>query len=207
MAPATAAHPEETDLILAWLEKPGVRLVAVDVPWACPVRSAESLGDATTAVATSVRPRLATADDGRVVKLVPASDGSAGERELDITEARPVTLDPRRHAGHPDQRSPAAHGMMASMLTAIVLIDSDAARIPEVAAAIADLPGVSEVYSVTGEVDLIAMVRVREHDDLADVIADKVSKIEGVLRTQTYIAFRTYSQHDLEQAFALGLED
>ena len=73
--------------------------------------------------------------------------------------------------------------------------------------AIADLPGVSEVYSVTGEVDLIAMVRVREHDDLADVIADKVSKIEGVLRTQTYIAFRTYSQHDLEQAFALGLED
>ena len=94
--------------------------------------------------------------------------------------------------------------MMTTMLTAIVLIDSDAARIPEVAAAIADLPGVSEVYSVTGEVDLIAMVRVREHDDLADVIADKVSKIEGVLRTQTYIAFRTYSQHDLEQAFASG---
>ncbi|MEZ0447821.1 Lrp/AsnC family transcriptional regulator [Cellulomonas sp. ICMP 17802] len=93
------------------------------------------------------------------------------------------------------------------MLTAIVLIDSDASRIPEVAAAIADIPGVSEVYSVTGEVDLIAMVRVREHDDLADVIADKVSKIEGVIRTQTYIAFRTYSQHDLEQAFALGLED
>ena len=97
--------------------------------------------------------------------------------------------------------------MMTSMLTAIVLIDSDASKIPEVAAAIADIPGVSEVYSVTGEVDLIAMVRVREHDDLADVIADKVSKIEGVIRTQTYIAFRTYSQHDLEQAFALGLED
>ncbi|MBO3084168.1 Lrp/AsnC family transcriptional regulator [Cellulomonas fengjieae] len=93
------------------------------------------------------------------------------------------------------------------MLTAIVLIDADAAKIPEVAAAIADLAGVSEVYSVTGEVDLIAMVRVREHDDLADVIADKVSKIDGVIRTQTYIAFRTYSQHDLEQAFALGLED
>ncbi|WP_028046515.1 Lrp/AsnC family transcriptional regulator [Cellulomonas sp. URHE0023] len=92
------------------------------------------------------------------------------------------------------------------MLTAIVLIDSDAARIPEVAAAIADITGVSEVYSVTGEVDLVAMVRVREHDDLADVIADKISKVDGVLRTQTYIAFRTYSQHDLEQAFSLGLE-
>ena len=97
--------------------------------------------------------------------------------------------------------------MMTSMLTAIVLIDSDAARIPEVAAAIADIAGVSEVYSVTGEVDLIAMVRVREHDGLADVIADKISKVEGVLRTQTYIAFRAYSQHDLEQAFSLGLED
>ncbi|GEA85514.1 MAG: Lrp/AsnC ligand binding domain-containing protein [Cellulomonas sp.] len=93
------------------------------------------------------------------------------------------------------------------MLTAIVLIETDAARIPEVASAIADIRGVSEVYSVTGEVDLIALVRVREHDDLADVIADRVSKVEGVLRTQTYIAFRTYSQHDLDQAFALGLED
>lgn len=93
------------------------------------------------------------------------------------------------------------------MLTAIVLIDTDAARIPEVAAAIADVPGVSEVYSVTGEVDLIALVRVREHEALADVIADRVSKIEGVLRTQTYIAFRAYSKHDLEQAFDLGIED
>ena len=93
------------------------------------------------------------------------------------------------------------------MLTAIVLIDVDAGRIPEVAAEIADVPGVSEVYSVTGEVDLIAMVRVREHDGLADVIADRISKVTGVLRTQTYIAFRAYSQHDLEQAFAIGLED
>ena len=92
------------------------------------------------------------------------------------------------------------------MLTAMVLIDVDAGRIPEVAAEIAEVPGVSEVYSVTGEVDLIAMIRVRQHDELADVIADKVSKVEGVLRTQTYIAFRTYSTHDLEQAFDLGLE-
>lgn len=96
---------------------------------------------------------------------------------------------------------------MAGMLTAIVLIDTEAARIPEVAAAIAEVAGVSEVYSVTGEVDLIALVRVREHEELADVIAENVSKVPGVLRTQTYIAFRTYSRHDLEQAFALGLED
>jgi DNA-binding Lrp family transcriptional regulator len=93
------------------------------------------------------------------------------------------------------------------MLTAIVLIDTDAARIPEVAQKISDVPGVSEVYSVTGDVDLIAMVRVRAHEELADVIADHLSKVEGVLRTQTYIAFKTYSKHDLEAAFSLGLED
>ena len=93
------------------------------------------------------------------------------------------------------------------MLTAIVLIDTDAARIPEVAAAIAEVPGVSEVYSVTGEVDLIAMVRVREHDELADVIAGTLNKVPGVLATETHIAFRTYSRHDLEAAFSLGLED
>lgn len=93
------------------------------------------------------------------------------------------------------------------MMTAIVLVDTEAARIPEVAAQIADIPGVSEVYSVTGEVDLIAIVRVREHEDLAPVIADRMSKVPGVLRTQTYMAFRTYSRHDLEQAFDLGLQD
>jgi DNA-binding Lrp family transcriptional regulator len=93
------------------------------------------------------------------------------------------------------------------MLTAIVLIDSDAARIPEVAQKISDVPGVSEVYSVTGDVDLIAVVRVHAHEELADVIADHLSKIEGVLRTQTYIAFKTYSKHDLEAAFSIGLED
>ncbi len=93
------------------------------------------------------------------------------------------------------------------MLTAIVLIDTDAARIPEVAQQISEVPGVSEVYSVTGDVDLVAVVRVRAHEDLADVIADHLSKVEGVLRTQTYIAFTTYSKHDLEAAFSLGLED
>ncbi len=93
------------------------------------------------------------------------------------------------------------------MLTAIVLIHTAADRIPEVATAIAEVPHVSEVYSVTGEVDLIALVRVREHEQLADVIADKISKVDGVERTETFIAFRAYSKNDLAAAFALGLED
>ncbi len=93
------------------------------------------------------------------------------------------------------------------MITAIVLVHVESDRIPEVAEAIADLEGVSEVYSVTGGADLIAMVRVREHDALADVIADQLSKVSGVLGTETHIAFRTYSKHDLDAAFSLGVAD
>jgi DNA-binding Lrp family transcriptional regulator len=93
------------------------------------------------------------------------------------------------------------------VITAIVLIHVEADRIPEVAEAIAALEGVSEVYSVTGDADLIAMVRVREHEALADVIADRISKVAGIQHTETHIAFRTYSKHDLDAAFALGVED
>ena len=93
------------------------------------------------------------------------------------------------------------------MISAIVLINAEVDRIPEVAAAIAELNGVSEVYSVTGDVDLIAIVRVRHHEELADVIADQLNKVNGVLGTDTHIAFRTYSKHDLEAAFSLGLDD
>ncbi len=92
------------------------------------------------------------------------------------------------------------------MITAIVFVKADVARIPEVAEAIAALDGVSEVYSVTGQIDLIALVRVRTHDDVATTIADHLNKIPGVHDTETHIAFRTYSQHDLEAAFSLGLD-
>lgn len=92
------------------------------------------------------------------------------------------------------------------MITAIVMITAAVDRIPEVAQEIADLDGVSEVYSVAGDVDLIAMVRVRRHDELHDVIAGRLNKVEGVLATTTHIAFQSYSRHDLEATFSLGLE-
>ena len=92
------------------------------------------------------------------------------------------------------------------MITAIVLITADVERIPEVAQEIADLEGVTEVYSVAGDADLIAMVRVRHHEDLADVIADRLNHVTGVTGTNTHSAFRTYSSHDLEAAFSLGAE-
>ncbi|MDG4772080.1 Lrp/AsnC ligand binding domain-containing protein [Solwaraspora sp. WMMD792] len=93
------------------------------------------------------------------------------------------------------------------MITAIVLIDCATDSIPEVAEALAGLDGVSEVYSVAGHVDLIAIVRVRQFDQIADVIAGRISKVPGVLNTESHIAFRAYSQHDLEAAFAIGLAD
>lgn len=92
------------------------------------------------------------------------------------------------------------------MITAIVLINCEVDRIPEVAEAITEIPAVSEVYSVTGDTDLIAMVRVRAHEEFADVIADRINKVDGVVGTSTHIAFRTYSAHDLEAAFSLGLD-
>lgn len=92
------------------------------------------------------------------------------------------------------------------MITTIVMVTVEAHRIPEVAQQIADLDGVSEVYSVAGDVDLIAIVRVREFDQIAEVIAGRLSKIEGVLHTDTHVAFRAYSRHDLDAAFSIGLE-
>ena len=93
------------------------------------------------------------------------------------------------------------------MITAIVMIDAATDSIPEVAEAVADLDGVSEVYSVAGDVDLIAVVRVREFEQIAEVVAGRINKVPGVLETGTHIAFRSYSRHDLEAAFAIGLED
>jgi len=90
------------------------------------------------------------------------------------------------------------------MVTAIVFVSAEVGRIPEVAEALADLPGVSEVYSVTGDIDLVAMVRVREIDQLASVVTEGIDRVEGVQGTETHIAFRAYSRHDLDAAFALG---
>lgn len=95
---------------------------------------------------------------------------------------------------------------MHHVITAIVFINAQVSQIPEVAAAVAGIDGVSEVYSVTGQIDLIAMVRVRNHEDVAVVVADQINKVDGVSATETHIAFRTYSTHDLEAAFSIGLD-
>ena len=92
------------------------------------------------------------------------------------------------------------------MISAIVLSKVEVARIPEAARQIAEIEGIREVYSVTGEIDLVAVARVSRHEDFHDVIADRLNKVPGVLETNTHIAFRTYSDEDLEAGFDLGLD-
>jgi DNA-binding Lrp family transcriptional regulator len=90
---------------------------------------------------------------------------------------------------------------------AVVLVQCEIDEIPEAAQAIADLDGVSEVYSVAGEFDLVAIVRVARHDDLANVIPGGIAKVEGVARTETLIAFQVYSRHDLDRMFSVGFDE
>ena len=92
------------------------------------------------------------------------------------------------------------------MVTTVVLATCDIHRIPETAQAVADIPEVSEVYSVAGDYDLVIMVRVRTHDDLARVVSERIAKVDGITRTQTLVAFKVYSQHDVEALFSVGFE-
>ena len=89
------------------------------------------------------------------------------------------------------------------MITAVVLISADRKAIPTLGEALAAVEGVSEVYSVTGQIDFIAMVRAREHEELADIVTRRVGQVPGVLRTDTHVAFKMYSRHDLESLFAI----
>jgi DNA-binding Lrp family transcriptional regulator len=87
------------------------------------------------------------------------------------------------------------------MITAIVLVTAEKGALPKLGEDLAAIPGVSEVYSVTGEFDFIAMVRARQHDDLAEIVTSRIAQTTGVARTQTHVAFRAYSKHDLESLF------
>lgn len=92
------------------------------------------------------------------------------------------------------------------MITTIVLIRVDPAQIPNAARMLAGVDGVSEVYSVSGEWDLVALVRVAEYDQIARVVTETFPTIPGIQRTQTLTAFRAYSKGDLQQAWDIGVE-
>ena len=90
------------------------------------------------------------------------------------------------------------------MTHAIVLIGADRSALATLGGELADIDGVAEAYSVTGEWDFVAILRLREQDQLAEVVTGRISQLAGVLRTQTMVAFEVYSRHDLEALFSVG---
>ncbi len=92
------------------------------------------------------------------------------------------------------------------MTHAVVLIEAERTALAALGGALADLDGVAEAYSVTGEWDFVAIVRVREHEQLASVVTGRIGQLEGVDRTYTMVAFEVFSQHDLEALFSIGAD-
>lgn len=90
------------------------------------------------------------------------------------------------------------------MTHAIVLIEAERAAMPALGGALADLDGVTEAYSVTGEWDYVAILRVREPEDLAGLVTERLAKLEGIRRTNTMVAFEVFSKADLEALFSIG---
>jgi DNA-binding Lrp family transcriptional regulator len=92
------------------------------------------------------------------------------------------------------------------MVTAVVLIKAKTDKVPDLAQKMAELEGVTEVFSVAGQYDLVALVRVRENEYLARVISERMRKLSGITSSETLIAFKVYSKKDIEAAFSLGLD-
>lgn len=90
------------------------------------------------------------------------------------------------------------------MLSAFVLIDAEPSRIADLAEELTEVEGVAEVYSVAGDADLVAIVRVRHQEQLADVVTRHIAALPGIESTRTWVAFKAYSRHDLESMWDLG---
>lgn len=91
-----------------------------------------------------------------------------------------------------------------TMTHAVVLIEAERDALSTLGGALAEIEGVAEAYSVTGEWDFVAIVRVPDHEQLADVVTGEITKLPGVARTQTMVAFQAYSRHDIEALFSVG---
>lgn len=90
------------------------------------------------------------------------------------------------------------------MVNAFVLLKVEPSRVAALASELTEIAGISEVYSVAGEVDLVAIVRVRHHDELAEVVTTRMSGLPGIIETRTMIAFKAFSRHDLDAMFSIG---
>lgn len=92
------------------------------------------------------------------------------------------------------------------MVSAVVLINVQRGQVNEIAQSLLEIEGVAEVYSVTGEYDLVALLRLHKYEDLAEVVTGRMVQISGITKTNTLMAFQCYSKADLQQAWDIGLE-
>ncbi len=92
------------------------------------------------------------------------------------------------------------------MISALVLVNADRRSIPETAQALLAIDGVAEVFSVTGAYDLVAILRLRDYEQLAEAVTERMAGIDAITHTETMLAFRCYSRADMEQAFNIGVE-
>jgi len=90
------------------------------------------------------------------------------------------------------------------MVTAVALLNIERQKIKNISEKLVNMKEVSEVYSVAGRYDLVAIVRVKTNQQIAETIAEKFGELEGITATETLIAFNTYSRHDLEHMFSIG---
>ncbi len=93
------------------------------------------------------------------------------------------------------------------MFTAFVMIQAERRRLQDVARHLAEIPGVDEVYSVTGEWDIVAVLRLKDYNALAEIVTGKMGEVPGIVRTNTHLAFRAFPQSLLERSFSVGLEE
>jgi DNA-binding Lrp family transcriptional regulator len=91
------------------------------------------------------------------------------------------------------------------MVTGIVFLTVERTAINEVAQKITNIEGITEVYSVGGRFDLVAIIRARDNEQLADIVTDHLLKVQGIKTSETMIAFKVYSKHDLERMFSIGV--
>ncbi len=91
------------------------------------------------------------------------------------------------------------------MVTALVLLNIERGKVNAVAETLAEMPGISEVYSVAGRFDLAVVIRAKDNEQMATLVTDQMLKVEGILKSETLISFRVYSRHDLDSMFSIGM--
>ena len=93
------------------------------------------------------------------------------------------------------------------MVTALVLLNVERRKINTVAQQLSEMDGVSEVFSVGGRIDLVAIIRARDNEQLAELVTEHLLKVDGITSSETMIAFKVHSRHDLERMFSIGMEE